>query len=455
MAISSADIVYCNHGINDCQLSPTPTPPETYRDLLMQFVTICRKYGKIPVLQTPSPIYAGVGVLGTADKANRLKTYVTIMRDVAEVTNTQLVDVYAVISAYIHTGKYTVQELVKDGIHPTVITYRAMAFEMARPIIHPHAGINGPDQFISTIEGTTNTYPPTAPQLAAAARTGYHLTTDAIDQPKSIKVAVHISVPHLDVFIAYPIWSSGKNGINIAWDGEAIVGINQFSTLAIGVGEFVYDHEICIARDVPVGMHMLTLASGGQAFAIGLSYLRTRPSKPAKKFGPARDLWRDKAYSLMTLSGTGADSTLLMDELPHSRALDAEGTDITFTATMAKDTQFVLHGILTATGAASALSPRMGIGVGLQVGTGFCTVYQNPNAGVYTTSVLGAVDLSGTARTWRLFRPAGSANLTVYMNGVSQGTVALTGPHVGGFMGLRANGAGLAVTVQDLRDIEH
>ena len=49
--------------------------------------------------------------------------------------------------------------------------------------------------------------------------------------------------------------------------------------------EFVQDHEVCVARNVPVGLHMVTLSSSAGAAALGLSYVRTRRSSVKKSFG--------------------------------------------------------------------------------------------------------------------------------------------------------------------------
>ncbi len=457
MAISDADIVYCNHGINDCQ-NATPTTPEQYRQNLVSFVSSCMAYGKIPVLMTPCPIFA-TGGLGTTDKANRLKNYVQIMRDVAAETDTTLIEIYDLITGYAESGLYRISDLCGDGIHPTVLTYRAMGSEMAVPILHPHKGLIGPNQFVSTVEGTTNIYPPRQALSAPATRTGYHLVSDAIDQAKSLKVVVRVDRPGLDIWMAYPIWVGGLASVNIAWDQVTVGQISQFSTAAFTGGEFVHDQEICIARNVPVGLHILTMASGGGAASLALSYLRTRATRYKKTFKGAAggsDRWRDKPLQSIIYTGAAAEALEIYDELPVSRFLSADGNiDLTFNATMPKDTQFILHGVYTAAvGAAAPPNARMGIGVGLDA-SGFVNVYQLTGTGTHSVTALNAVDFSGVARTWRLIVVAGTNNLNVYVGGALQGTVAITKPYIGGFMGARCNGAGKTIQINDLRDIEH
>lgn len=455
MAVSTAEIVICNHCINDCQNIP-PTTPDQYRKNLLAFVNACIKYGKIPILQTPNPMFA-IAALGTPDKANRLKNYVQIMRDVALATDSPLIEVYDMINSWVRTGRYRVSDLVPDGCHPTVITYRAIGLQMATPFLHPHAGLAGPEQFISTIEGAVTIDPANAPLPAPATRTGFQLISDAIDHAKSLKVAVRVDVPGLDICIAYPIWAGGKNGVDVAWDQVSVGGINQLSTAAFG-GDFVHDHEVCIARDVPVGLHLLTMASGGGTASLGLSYVRSRRTRTKKAFvggAQSRDLWRDRALQTITHYGAGPDSAFIEDDLLISPHFAAGGLDITFNSNMAKDTQFILYGVTTvASGGAGPLTARMGVGVGLDA-SGFVNVYQLTGAATYATTALNAVDFSGVARQWRLILAAGTSNLQVFVSGANLGTVALTGPYLGGFMGARANGAGKTIIVTDLRDIEH
>lgn len=460
MAITSAQVIYCNHGINDCQNS-TPTPPLTYRSNLLQFVSICRRYGKIPILQTPTPIYA-VPSLGTTSKANRLKAYVQIMKDVAAQTGTVLVDTNAVVDSFIRSGDYRILDAVPDGVHPTNIVYRSIGQMMAAPFVYPQPGLSMANQFMSCIEGTVNITPANAPLKAEATRTGFQQISDAINQAKSLRALVKVDEPGLDIWIAYPIWSGGLSNVGVAFDQGITVGsINQQSAISLTGSEFVQDHEVCVARNVPLGLHMVSLSSGSGAAALGLSYVRTRRSAVKKSFGRSTVTGFDRHKDLLggqsvTLFSSGVDAVELWDELPISRLISTDGIDITFAATFAKDTQFVLHGVNTAppTGAVS-MKPRMGVGVGCAVTTGFVTVYQLTGENTYTATAVNAADFSAVSKQYRLIIPAGTQNLSVYANGTLLNTVALTTPYLGGFMGLRSNVSGSSPTISDLRVIEH
>ncbi|MFD2056545.1 SGNH/GDSL hydrolase family protein [Mesorhizobium calcicola] len=456
MAVSTADIVYCNHGINDAQNSQ-PTPPEIYRANLESFVNICRTNGKVPILQTPNPIYA-VPSLGTADKANRQKNYVQIMRDVAENTGTILVDVYNMINSFIRSGNYKVQDAVPDGVHPTAVTYRAIGQLMALPFVHPHAGLAGANQFISIAEGTVTIDPASTSLAAGATRTGLMLISDAISHPKSIKAMIRVDEPGLDIYIGYPIWNGGLAAVGVSWDQVGVGTINQFSSITLTSFEFAQDHEVCVARNVPVGLHMVTLGASSGAASLGLSHIRSRRSTVKKAFtkgSVSSDRFRDLALTQFNVFSSSTDVAMLEDELFISRLLSGEGVDLIFTATMAKDTQFILHGITTAPAVSTAMQARMGVGVGLN-GSGFVTVYQLSGENTYATTVLNAVDLSGVAHQWRLTLGAGlSQTMTVYVDGASLGTAALTVPYLGGCMGGRTSGSSKILNITDLRVVEH
>lgn len=459
MAISNADVVICNHGINDCQ-GPA-TLPLDYRSNLIQFINTCRQYGKIPMLQTCNPMFA-VPTLGTTSKATRLKAYVQIQKDVAEETGTVIVNIYTVVESFIRSGDYRVLDAVPDGVHPTNIVYRIIGQTLATPFVYPQPGLSAANQFMSCIEGTVIQTPSTAPLIAEATRTGFQQISDAINQPKSTRILVKIDEPGLDLWLAYPIWSGGLTSVGVGLDQAVAVGnINQQSAISLTGSEYVQDHEVCVARNLTVGLHVLSLSSGSGAAALGFSYIRARRSAGKKSFTRSTVTGFDRQRDLsggqnVTSFSNGADAVVLWDDLPVSRLISGEGIDITFAATFAKDTQFILHGVNTAPpSGAVAMKPRMGVGVGCAASTGFVTVYQLTGENTYTATAVNAADFSAVSKQYRLVIAAGTQNLQVFANGSSLGTVALTTPYLGGFLGLRSNVSGSSPTISDLRVVEH
>ena len=144
----------------------------------------------------------------------------------------------------------------------------------------------GNAQFMSCVEGTVNITPANTPLIAEATRTGFQQISDAINHPKSLRALVKLDEPGLYIWIGYPIWSGGLTSVGVGFDQGVTVGsINQQSAISLTGSEFVQDHEVCVARNVPVGLHMVTLSSSAGAAALGLSYVRTRRSSVKKSFG--------------------------------------------------------------------------------------------------------------------------------------------------------------------------
>ncbi|RNJ47367.1 hypothetical protein B5V01_24885 [Mesorhizobium erdmanii] len=453
MAVSTAHVVICNHGINDCQ-NVTPTPPATYHDYLVQFVRICRANGKVPVLETPNPIFA-VPTLGTLDKANRLNAYVQIMKDVAEEMQAVLVDVNAMVRSIVATGDYRVQDVVPDGVHPSLMAYQLIGNLLAMPFLHPQPGLSEANQFMTVGEGIANTTPANNVSAAEGTRGGLQTISVATAVPKSTKILVRVDEPGLDIYMAYPIWSGWITSVGVNFDKASVGNINQ-NFVNFGA-DIIQDHEICVARNVPIGLHWINI-NAAVANSFGVSGIRSRRTRVKRTFtlgaGSAMDIYKDAPVRTFVFFSSAIGDTKLLDELPVSRFLTGELLDVNFDAIMTKGTAFVLHGLQTGplTGS-STLNGRMGVGVGCDNTTGFVTVYQISGVGTYTTTAVNAVDFSLVKRAWRLRVPVGTQTLQVYADGSLLGTVALTGPFVGGLMGAQAAAASKTLTVENLRFI--
>lgn len=464
IAATSSQIIQVEHCLNDCQSSIAVA---TYRSNLLQIIDICRSNGKIPVLQTATPILVGpTGGSATTAKSIRLKQYVEVMKEVAAACNVECIDIYNAINALVRTGSYRVQDIVSDSVHLTQFGYLVMGNQMSMPYLHPHVGLSTANQFVSASEGVFNLNPNTAdPVEATMSRTGVQWVSSTANASKVLWGVIRIDEPGMDIYVGYPIWANGLSAVTVTWDLATVGTINQNSSIAWGASEVVQDHEVCVARNVPVGMHFVTLFSASGAAALGLNYVRARPSGVTKQYGKmftkptitGYDKYRTINPASMTLFSSGTDTAVLNDEWYNSRLLSADGNlDIQFNATMQKDTAFIVHGILTAplTGGTNA-DARMGVGVGCNT-SGFVTVYEITGNGTYTATVLNAVDFSLVSRLWRIVIPPGlSQTLSVFCDGSLVGSRALGVPYLGGFMGIRSNGAGKSLTISNLQAVEH
>lgn len=456
MAVSTALIITLNHGLNDCQ-NGVPTPPATYRSYLIQAVKICRAapIPKVMIFKTPNPIYAvNTAGLGTIDKANRLNDYVQIMKDVAEEMGVVLVDVNEMVDALVTSGNYRVQDIVPDGVHPSQYAYQMIGQLTARPILHPQRGYVA-HQTITAGGGTANQAPSNNGSVAEGSRGGLQLVSVATAVPKSIKLLVMVEDKGgVDVFLSYPIWSSGIAAAGCAFDNVSVGPINQ-NFVNLG-SEIIQDHEVCVARNVPFGLHWINV-NASVINSIAVNGVRLRPSRTKRWYvlnTGSLDVYRDAPCRNFTFFSTNGDDTILLDELPVSRLLTADGVDINFDAIMTKGTRFVVLGVRSGllTGV-SSLKGRMGLGVGTDNASGFVNVYQLTGAGTYGATAVNAADFSLVRRAWRLRIPAGTSNLQVYADGTLLGTVPIAVPFLGGNMGGSAVAGSKSLTVENLRTI--
>jgi lysophospholipase L1-like esterase len=456
MAVSPSLIITLNHGLNDSQ-NAVPTPPDTYRSYLIQAVKICRAapIPKVMIFKTPNPIYAvNTSGLGTIDKADRLNYYVQIMKDVAEEMGVVRVDVNEMVDALVTSGNNRVQDIVPDGVHPSQYNYQMIGQLTCRPILHPQPGYAA-HQTITAGGGTANQAPYNNGTVAEGTRGGLQLVSVATAVPKSIKLLVMMEDKGgVDVFLSYPIWSGGIASAGCLFDNVSVGPINQ-TFVNLG-SEIIQDQEVCVARNVPYGLHWINV-NANVINSIAVNGVRLRPSRTKKQFTlntGTMDVYRAAACPALTFFGTNADDTILLDELPVSWLLSADNPDILFDGVMTKGTRFVVIGVKSGllTGV-NTLKARMGLGVGTDNATGFVTVYQLTGAGIYGATAVNAADFSLVSRAWRFRIPAGTSNLQVFADGTLLGTVPITVPFKGGLMGVNAVAASKTLAISNLRTI--
>lgn len=125
---SASSIIYCNHCINNVQ---SEYSVDEFKKDYVDFVRICRKYGKVPVIVTPNPIVPIFG--GDAIETRVQESYVNAMRDVAKITGCDIVDNY--YYARQTANRFPLTVLVPDGIHPSSNLYLQNGRNLAIPLI--------------------------------------------------------------------------------------------------------------------------------------------------------------------------------------------------------------------------------------------------------------------------------------------------------------------------------
>ena len=125
---AGSHVIYCNHCINNVQ---SVYNVDEFKKDYVEFVRICRRYGKVPVIVTPNPI---IPILGGDNIETRvIETYVNAMRDVARETGCDLVDNYT--WAMKTASRVPLTEMVPDGIHPSSQLYLQNGRNLAIPLI--------------------------------------------------------------------------------------------------------------------------------------------------------------------------------------------------------------------------------------------------------------------------------------------------------------------------------
>lgn len=130
-AAKDAQIIYCNHGINDSQLFGDIGQ---YRKDLYDFVFMVRRLGKTPCLVTPNPNPSILII--NEQKGKNLRAFVDVMRSVADELDVDLVDQYYWFTKTAQTlGMNTV---VPDGAHLSSRGYLQAGANLAIPLVNCH-----------------------------------------------------------------------------------------------------------------------------------------------------------------------------------------------------------------------------------------------------------------------------------------------------------------------------
>jgi hypothetical protein len=183
--------------------------------------------------------------------------------------------------------------------------------------------------------------------------------------------------------------------------------------------------------------------------ALGLYYVRSRAKLQPKALlmtSPAAR-YRRKWLENFDFNTAGADQYLLLDDFPTSHLL--RYFEIEWTSQMPKQSGVVLSGFNMCNNAGPAV-PRAGILVNLNA-SGFLAVYEAASPTTYTSSTLGAADLSLASHTYRVVLTTGRFGaVQCYVDGTLIGSYTLTQPLWGGLLGLWKFTGGSDLLIQSL-----
>lgn len=444
MAASSASVVLCNHGVNDA-FGANATTAAAFKTAVLAFVHTVRANGKTPVLVTPFPSLT-IGAFGSQARAEATSRFAEIVRKVASDHGVLLVDQNLLLSRLLNVDGVRPLEILPDGVHGSQRGYGIAGNNLAAALLDSQAeSFTRPGQRLpssaSAIKATNQTI-----SASSTSRVGV-VSTTSTTVPETLRMVFRVDEPGLDLVLSHPVFINGSATIDVNVDGTPI---GTLSMLHAGFGAtFWQDYETVIVRNIAPGFHIL-LTTTGTVGGIGVHCLRSRETEkplilPSGFAAPGQ---RKQLAPRLELNSTTANTMAVFDDCPVSFLIDA--ATIEWTGQMPKDSGVIIGGNVGSNSGSAAC--ERAITIQLNPATGYLSVQEATGPGAYTSNAaLSAVDQSAASHTFRAVLTnisTTSMTVQVFVDGVSIGTQALTGPFRGGLLGLWKNGAGgsLAIT---------
>ena len=260
---SDAAVVYCNHCLNDC--NSYQSDASEYRANLISFVRICRKYGKIPVIVTPTII--NLSYDGQEFQMKRMPAFIQAQRDVAEVLSVDLVDNYLFSSK--SSRLFKPETITPDGIHCSQLFNQMAGRNMAIPLVRPNsiaevgdiAGLST-TIYSDSITNARGVFEPGVSPDVSASRFSSMLSGDSASSNQAINLPIIMEVPTDDAVLTY-------GGLQGEAGGKAQVTHfgTQVSPYFSGdidfkreAGTFDYDYlSLPETQKLPAGFHIIGL----------------------------------------------------------------------------------------------------------------------------------------------------------------------------------------------------
>lgn len=295
MATSSANLIYCNHCINDSQLN---NDIHQYRQNLITFVNEVRKVNKVPVLCTPNinpPV-----IIINEPKAKRLPVYVDVMREVAQAMGVDLVDNYYYFVRSL--GTFSSTELVPDGAHPSSLGYAMIGCNAIIPLIAVET-LRGTGESVSFANSTYYDNLVVNRQVQVTTTKGSPvLTGDKGTGSQGINMPVILDKSTEDTILCPTVvqWSSGMQ-CSLSWMGGD-AGMSSYYNGALQLGDLNRNGTVnwdavgspTVCR-LPAGLiifGMLTNNSGvGTGNGFGFSGLKLLPRTHTEPSGYLSARW--------------------------------------------------------------------------------------------------------------------------------------------------------------------
>ena len=244
-----AVVIYCNMGINNCQSN---MPIDEFKQNYFDFVSICRRRGKVPVIVTPNPINPFLG--GDPRESTQIDMYAQVMRDVAAATGCDLVDNYYWTK---QTAKrYTETILVPDGIHPSTDLYKQLGRNLAIPLVSANTLYKAGD--IASVSGSSYLDTQSSGILRQdQTRTGigYNAKRSAIKT--GINCAVIFNEPFEYISFMGLQWENGARMQVGVQDNTSPWGFPRCGKSYGTIGIYKWDTDFVVETDAMAGLNVL------------------------------------------------------------------------------------------------------------------------------------------------------------------------------------------------------
>lgn len=439
MKYSVASIVYINYGLNDVSgANPTGVKDpkidaEQYRQNLRTMVTIARKYNKVVILDSLNVQLANHGGGDLQFRMEGTQQFSNTMKQVARELNVPFIDQQYLTNKYLQ-GALNIPDAFPDGLHPSQEVYIQKGINMALPIVAPTMmKIKGPTIIPAGLPGmqATNAKYDTSTNMGARTGLFYYST-------QSVRAAIWVDEPGLDIYVATCQWSGGTPSCNFKVDGTTI-GNASIKDSSLATPIYATENEILVLQNAKPGLHFIELENADPSGNVGLYYLRAYPTRfQFIRRTPTTYLSRRVvvAEELDIAEGTEQSPVgHIMLDVPTSRLLDT--CDAEMIAALNKGDGMILFTKPISDGS----QPHGGLYVFLD-NNGFLKCSEGSGKGGYiNNTILSATDHSSVLHRYRV-TVTQSGLATFYVDDVQVGTYVMTNPHIGGFLGLFKNSSG-------------
>jgi lysophospholipase L1-like esterase len=461
LASTNASVVFMGHGQNDAHGSDSTTPA-VYRENLITCIEQTRAAGKTPVFVTPFPALT-MGSLGSQARSQDVSMFAQIMRDVAAQHGVKLVDLHLRLRQMMQTFAQTAGSqtninlpltILPDGVHGVQNTYIYTGIQMVDAILGDRCDtIEVPGQRVLAVRGMVQGTSLTFSSSTSSDCSGAVVTGTGSDQ--TMRLIFRTDVPGLDLSLMTAVYSDGSDDIAVNLDGAAPGGLDMFSCFNTNIlsSDFIQDYEICFARNIPAGFHLLSLDSTGSG-AIVINGLRARAvAKPIQLGNTSIDMAvRQLLVPKIEIYAGATSNVIAMMDIECSRF--TEDLELEWTGQIPKVAGLVICAIRGSTVGSQSVERLLHFYLD---GSGYPTLAEATAIGTYSSTNFNTTDYSTASHLYRVIVTAANPGAaTLFIDGTQIGSpIALTQVWFGGWLGAWKNTAGTDLTITDICRVWH